>query len=128
MGPEGTLLGPEPAHWRQSNLPHPVITEVQRASIVDLEGAGSPGGFTTRVLDARYEVALGGDGLAEALARLRADASAAVADGADILVISDRSPTPTLAHIPSLLATGAVHHHLIRGCSPTSSWLSSSST
>ena len=114
VGPEGNLLGPEPDSCRQIHLPHPVITEVQLASIVALEGAGSPGGFTTRVLDARYEVALGGDGLAEALARLRADASAAVADGADILVISDRSPTPTLAHIPSLLATGAVHHHLIR--------------
>jgi len=35
-------------------------------------------------------------------------------DGCDILVISDRGLDPDLAPIPSLLATGAVHHHLIR--------------
>ena len=114
VGPEGNLLDPEPGSCRQIHLPHPVLTEAQLAAIVGLDGEGAPGGFTSRVLDARYEVARGGEGLAEALERLRADASAAVADGVDILVISDRSPTPTLAHIPSLLATGAVHHHLIR--------------
>ena len=114
VGPEGNLLDPEPGSCRQIHLPHPVLTEAQLASIVGLDGEGAPGGFTSRVLDARYEVARGGEGLAHALDRLRRDASAAVADGVDILVISDRSPTPSLAHIPSLLATGAVHHHLIR--------------
>jgi hypothetical protein len=41
-------------------------------------------------------------------------ASEAVAQGATILILSDRDMSPELAPIPSLLATGAVHHHLIR--------------
>jgi len=114
VGPERNLLFPEAASCRQVHLPHPVITEAELAALVGIEGDGGPGGFTTRVLDGRYEVARGGEGLAHALERLRQDATAAIADGVDILVISDRSPTQTLAHIPSLLATGAVHHHLIR--------------
>ena len=114
VGPERNLLFPEAASCRQVHLPHPVITEAELAALVGIDGDGGPGGITTRVLDGRYEVARGGEGLARALERLRQDATAAIADGVDILVISDRSPTPTLAHIPSLLATGAVHHHLIR--------------
>ena len=114
VGPERNLLFPEAASCRQVHLPHPVITEAELAALVGIDGDGGPGGITTRVLDGRYEVARGGEGLAHALERLRQDATAAIADGVDILVISDRSPTQTLAHIPSLLATGAVHHHLIR--------------
>ena len=40
--------------------------------------------------------------------------SAAIADGARIIVLSDRHSTAELAPIPSLLLTGAVHHHLVR--------------
>ena len=39
---------------------------------------------------------------------------AAIADGANILVLSDRDSTAELAPIPSLLFTAAVHHHLVR--------------
>ena len=124
VGPEGNLLDPRPESCRQIHLPHPVLTESQMASIVGLgSGPDASGGFdgsgkeattfSTRVLDGRYEVARGADGLTEALDRLRAEASAAVADGVSFLVLSDRGPTATLAPVPSLLATGAVHHHLI---------------
>ena len=124
VGPEGNLLDPTPESCRQIYLPHPVLTEAQLASIVGLGSevpssdetdgvGGEPAGFSTRVLDGRYEVARGADGLTEALDRLRAEASAAVADGVSFLVLSDHGPTATLAPVPSLLATGAVHHHLI---------------
>jgi glutamate synthase (NADPH/NADH) large chain len=59
-------------------------------------------------------VSRGGEGLADALDRLRAEASAAIRDGVTLIVISDRGTSPALAPVPSLLATGAVHHHLIR--------------
>jgi len=118
VGPEGNLLDPAPESCRQIHLPHPVLTEAQLASIVGL-GRGSTGsdslptGFSARVLDGRYEVARGATGLTEALTRLRAEASAAVDDGVSFIVLSDRCPTANLAPVPSLLATGAVHHHLI---------------
>src|SRR5690606_7792750 len=43
-----------------------------------------------------------------------ADVSAAIANGARIIVLSDRYSNAELAPIPSLLLTAAVHHHLIR--------------
>ncbi len=52
--------------------------------------------------------------LEQALQRLCADAERAVRVGASILIISDRKAGPQRAPIPSLLAVGAVHHHLMR--------------
>ena len=43
-----------------------------------------------------------------------AEVSAAIADGARFIVLSDRDSDAELAPIPSLLLTSAVHHHLIR--------------
>ena len=54
------------------------------------------------------------DSLLRGLDRVRAEAAAAVLAGASILVLSDRAAGREQAAIPSLLATGAVHHHLIR--------------
>ena len=72
------------------------------------------GDFRTVVIPCLYRVAEGGAGLRAALDEVRARASAAIEQGANILVLSDRSSTEELAPIPSLLFTSAVHHHLIR--------------
>src|SRR5207342_1051849 len=48
------------------------------------------------------------------LDELCGEISAAIADGARIIVLSDRHSNAELAPIPSLLLTSAVHHHLIR--------------
>jgi glutamate synthase (NADPH/NADH) large chain len=55
-----------------------------------------------------------GRNLYDALEELCRTASRAIADGANILILSDRHIDERHAPIPSLLATGAVHHHLIR--------------
>jgi glutamate synthase (NADPH/NADH) large chain len=59
-------------------------------------------------------VADGGAGLRVALDDLRRDVSDAIASGANLVVLSDRGADEDLAPIPALLATSAVHHHLIR--------------
>jgi glutamate synthase domain-containing protein 2/glutamate synthase domain-containing protein 3 len=56
----------------------------------------------------------GGAGLRAALDELCARASEAVTDGHSIVVLSDRGTDERHVPIPSLLATAAVHHHLIR--------------
>jgi len=120
-GPEGNLLEPTPASCRQVVLPYPVISDNDLTKIIHINDDGNLPGFATHVIDARYQVAGGGAGLRERLAEICAEASAAIAAGARILVLSDRGaadpdgvPDPDLAPIPSLLLTGAVHHHLIR--------------
>ena len=61
------------------------------------------------------DVNAGGEALAARLAEIRAEVSAAIDGGARIIILSDRgAPAPNCAPIPSLLLTGAVHHHLIR--------------
>ena len=64
-------------------------------------------------IDAIYEVEENEKGLKSALDNVRELASEAVVNGANILIISDRLISKTMAPIPSLLAVGAVHHHLI---------------
>src|SRR6201999_1737793 len=89
---------------------------------------GDMPGFATHLIDGRYPVAGGGAALRQRLAEICTEASAAIRDGARLLVLSDRGTTSTgeptepsseLAPIPSLLLTGAVHHHLIREKSRT---------
>ena len=58
--------------------------------------------------------AAGGEALRRALDDVRRRVSEAIADGANLIVLSDRNSTAELAPIPSLLLTGAVHHHLVR--------------
>jgi glutamate synthase (NADPH) large chain len=111
VGPEANLLEPSPQSCHQLALPRPVLTNAELAAIVRVDEAVP--GWSTRVLSCLYPVADGGPGLRAAVERLRAEAAQAVADGVTFLVLSDRHATAELAPVPSLLATAAVHHHLI---------------
>ncbi len=70
--------------------------------------------FDTKTLDMTYPVTEGAGGMAGALSRLCERSEAAVAGGYNIIILSDRQVGPDRIPIPSLLATAAVHHHLIR--------------
>ncbi len=56
----------------------------------------------------------GGESLSERIDAIKEEVSQAIADGARIIVLSDRDADAEEAPIPSLLLTSAVHHHLIR--------------
>ncbi|MBU8815260.1 glutamate synthase large subunit [Mycolicibacterium goodii] len=114
MGPEENLLEPSAASCRQIVLRAPVIDNDDLGKIVHINDDGEHPGLRATVLRALYDVERGGEGLAEALDDLRSRASAAIANGRRILVISDRDSDHTRAPIPSLLAVSAVHHHLVR--------------
>jgi len=70
--------------------------------------------FDTKTLDICYSVMEGAAGMRGALDRLCDRAEAAVAGGYNIIILSDRQAGADKIPIPSLLATAAVHHHLIR--------------
>ena len=119
-GPEGNLLEPGPASCRQIVLPYPVMSDSDLAKIVHINDDGDLPGFAAHVVDGRFRPAGGGAALRERLAAICAEVSAAIEAGARFIVLSDRGCAgpggwdPGLAPIPSLLLTGAVHHHLIR--------------
>ncbi len=110
VGTARNLLEETAEHARMVRVEHPVMTNTRLEA---LRGIDMPG-FETRTLPCLFKAADGGDGLRAALDTLCAEAEAAVRDGVNILILSDRGVSPDLAPIPMLLATGAVHHHLIR--------------
>ncbi|MTD16748.1 glutamate synthase large subunit [Nakamurella sp. YIM 132087] len=114
IGPEQNLLAPGPTSCRLIKLPSPVIDNDELAKLVGVNAEGDLPGFSSTTISGLYDVAGGGEALREALARCRAEADQAIADGARILILSDRDSDADRAPIPSLLLTSAVHHHLVR--------------
>ncbi|MCK9875306.1 glutamate synthase large subunit [Frankia sp. Ag45/Mut15] len=114
LGPEGNLLDPSPASCRMVHLPYPVISSGQLAKIVGINDDGDMPGFASVTVRGLYDVDGGGAALAARLDEICAGVSEAIADGARIVVLSDRDSDERKAPIPSLLLTAAVHHHLIR--------------
>ena len=118
LGPERDLLNPTAESCHQILLPHPILRNHELAKLVNLdpedEVNGHRHGMRSAIIRCLYPVAKGGAGLRRALDDIRAAASAAIAGGARILILSDRESNETMAPIPSLLSVSAVHHHLVR--------------
>jgi len=119
VGPEGNLLEPTSASCRQIALPYPIISNEDLAKLLYIDEPGGAPGFRTFAIDGLYPASEGGDGLRRALDEICGRVSEAIRGGANIIVLSDRHSSATLAAIPSLLLTSAVHHHLVREKSRT---------
>ncbi len=114
IGPEGNLLEPSPASCRMLQLPFPVIDNDELAKIRHMNRDGDMPGFAIHIVRGLYDVHGGGVALKAKLDEICADVSQAVENGARIILLSDRHSNADLAPIPSLLLTGAVHHHMVR--------------
>ncbi len=116
LGSEGNLLEPTEESCRLIRLKSPVITNEE---LEKLRGISRPG-FKAVTLPALFKAGGGGEALQEALEALFRAADAAVAGGANILIISDRGMDAQWAPIPALLAVSGLHHHLIEEGTRTS--------
>ncbi|HEX7459488.1 MAG TPA: glutamate synthase central domain-containing protein, partial [Acidimicrobiales bacterium] len=114
LGPEANLLEPSADSCRQIILPMPVIDNDDLAKLLYVNEDGTTPGFRAFAIDGLFAVAGGGGALRTAIEDVRAQVGAAIEDGADVIVLSDRNSTAELAPIPSLLLVAAVHHHLVR--------------
>ena len=114
LGPESNLLEPTAESCRQIVLPMPVIDNDDLAKLLYVNEDGSTPGYRAFAIDGLFEVTGGGEALRSAIDEVRSRVSAAIAEGADVIVLSDRNSTTQLAPIPSLLLVSAVHHHLVR--------------
>jgi len=110
LGRELNLLLESPDHCRKLKIRHPMLSMEEMEKVRGLDLAG----IRTKVLSTLFPAAEGEGGMEKALDRLCQEASRSIAEGATILVLSDRGMSADLVPIPSLLATGAVHHHLLR--------------
>ena len=99
-----------PLHCRTLRIDHPILRNDDLAKIK----ASDKPGVKAKTISTCFKAATGSTGLNDALKRIRDEASQAIEDGYTLLILSDREVNQDNAYIPSLLATGAVHHHLIR--------------
>ncbi|MGH7046347.1 MAG: glutamate synthase large subunit [Stellaceae bacterium] len=112
IGPRPNLLGHEAGSHYRLEVAQPILTDGDLRKIHGIEGL--IGAFRTDTLDATWPAAEGADGIVPAIERLCREATQAVEAGHNILILSDRATSAERVPIPALLATSAVHHHLIR--------------
>jgi len=123
IGPRPNLLGPESAgeHMRLE-VSQPVLTNSDIERIRHIQ-EHTDGAFRTRILGICYPFSEGAGGMEAALKDICGQAQEAVEDGYNILILSDRGVDADHVAIPALLATSAVHHHLVRAGLRTESGL-----
>lgn len=104
------LLEPTADHCKMVELKRPILTNRELDLLCNLRYKG----FNTRKIAMTFKVADGESGLREGIDRVCREAETAVDEGCNYIVLTDRGVTAEDAPIPSLLATSAVHHHLIK--------------
>jgi len=110
VGGEGNLLEPTPESGRLIKMHYPILTNEELEKLRHIQRPG----FKSVTLPILFKAADGPKGLATALDAVFAAADQAIIDGTNIVVLSDRGVSATLAPIPALLAVAGLHHHLIR--------------
>jgi len=108
LGGEANVFTETEAHARRVSLTSPVLSQSKFNTLLGLGDDGMP----VADIDATYDPESGD--LRAAVEGLCLSAEAAVREGATLLILSDRNIDGGRLPIHSLLATGAVHHHLIR--------------
>ncbi len=114
VGPEANLLQAGPESCQQIVINYPVLDSDELAKLVRINRDGSMPAYASHVVRGLYRLLDGPDELARRIDEICAEVSAAIADGARIIILSDRHANIDYAPIPSLLLTSAVHHHLVR--------------
>ena len=107
IGPECNIFVPAPQHAEQIVLSSPILSQRKLRQIVALADSGVPHEFVDLQFPAEMD-------LKTAILKVCDQAEAAVRAGKLVLLLSDRYPVKGKMPIHALLATGAVHHRLVR--------------
>jgi glutamate synthase (NADPH/NADH) large chain len=110
VGGAGNLLDESGEHCHMLALEQPILTNKDLEKIRSIDHQH----FQTKTIQSIFNADGKPGNLERALDRICRYASDAVDDGFEIILLSDRGVDSDHAPIPSLLATSAVHHHLIR--------------
>jgi glutamate synthase domain-containing protein 2/glutamate synthase domain-containing protein 3 len=110
VGSERNLLSETREHARQLVIDNPILRDRELEQLREVRSDV----FKAWTIDTTWPVGEGADGLEPAVDRICAEADLALAAGANILILSDRKAGLDRVPIPSLLATSAVHNHLVR--------------
>jgi glutamate synthase (NADPH/NADH) large chain len=123
IGPKPNLLGIEETKpMLRLEVHQPVLSNDDIAKLRNIDQL-TQGRYRSQVLDITYPVTLGAAGCEKALKALCAAADKAVADGYNVLILSDREMSARRVAIPALVACSRVHHHLVQAGQRTSTGL-----
>ncbi|SHJ72061.1 glutamate synthase (NADPH/NADH) large chain [Rubritalea squalenifaciens DSM 18772] len=110
LGAERNMLDETPEHAAVLELESAILLEQEMEKIKQMGEHGYP----SRQLDTTWNLSEGADGMLKAIQRVCKEAEEAIEEDISILILSDRASAPERVAIPTLLITGAVHHHLNR--------------
>jgi glutamate synthase (NADPH/NADH) large chain len=113
IGPRPNLLGRDAGAHKRLEVLQPVLTNADVEKIRSISTLVD-GAFRTATIDCTWPASEGADGLSNAVQRLCLNATDAVLADNNILILSDRAVSADRIPVPALLATAAVHHHLVR--------------
>ncbi len=113
IGPRPNLLGHVAGTHKRLEVSQPILTDEDLAKIRSVESA-LDGAFRTQTIDITWDAKSGAEGLELAIKEMCWTATEAVLADKNILILSDRAQGPDRIAMPALLATAAVHHHLVR--------------
>jgi len=117
-----SIIGPRPNLFdlkgmagltKRLEVRQPILTDADLEKVRSISEIADTH-FKSRTLDTTFHAGFGAAGLEQVLDELCARAEAAVREGINIVILSDRMAGSDRIPIPSLLACAAVHHHLIR--------------
>ncbi|MGD8242244.1 MAG: glutamate synthase large subunit, partial [Desulfobacterales bacterium] len=110
IGAEQNLFSETPEHARQIRLEHPLLTDAEFRWFQ----SQTPADMRAVTIPMVYPANGGGAEMGKALEGICRLSAKAVREGAVLVILTDRPVDPDTAPVPALLATAAVHHHLIR--------------
>ncbi|HCT24011.1 MAG TPA: glutamate synthase large subunit [Chitinophagaceae bacterium] len=110
VGNVGNLLEEDPLACHTVALKHPILTNFELEKIRSID----TGIFQAKTLQCYFRADNQPGSLKAGLDRICRYAVDAAQDGFEVIILQDRAIDSDHAPIPSLLATAAVHHHLIR--------------
>ncbi|HAG73159.1 MAG TPA: glutamate synthase subunit alpha, partial [Gammaproteobacteria bacterium] len=108
IGPEGNLLTTLPEQARRLSLEHPILSNGQLTDIKAMDFKG----MKSKLIDTTFD-ADEADGYRQAIERICIEADEAIEDGFSFVILSDRATSAKRIPLSTLIACGAVHHHLI---------------
>lgn len=109
LGETGNITEVTPTNAKNIHLNSPVLTNDEMAKLKELHHAD----FRSGKIDIVFKTDGQAGRLHAAIEHIKAQAESMVRSGYNILIISDRAADSRNAPVPSLIATGAVHHHLV---------------
>ncbi|MDQ6991630.1 MAG: glutamate synthase large subunit [Mariprofundaceae bacterium] len=113
IGPNPNLLGLDDTPGLRLEVRQPILSNQDLEKLRHIHKT-TKGTFRTKTLSMCYGIASGASGMKAAIKRLCRDAEKAVTEQYNIIILSDRDVSESCVAIPALLATSAVHQHLIR--------------